>query len=162
MPDILDVIDGSTRQTYRGIYFSEPVMAATVEDVIDGVITVEDVAAVGFAFLYEYANPNSRKFSQPLQNLMESGNRISAIKTNAGESFTPRGMIKAQDGYFYQILEIQQDMTRASRQAAFFVPTPAGAEYLIRMTRVENPFAEFSAKADYSSEEEVQSITTAG
>lgn len=144
MMDYLDVLNGSGYQTYRGEYYSD-IGAPT------GIDQEPKVGGIPVPFFYEMAE-NLRSRTDVSRNMIDQRPDEVAIKTKSpvffGKEF--EGFAKLQNGFFYQVTAVQVDIKGISKQAALYVPVPVGADYLVRLTKIDNPFKVYEVGKELS------------
>ena len=133
--DYLDILNGTGYQTYKGEFYAE----LTAPIGIDQAVPYDFENPV--PFFYE-PTETTRSFGQPVQNIRDTKNEEYAIRTKSTVFYGKElgGFVKLQDGNFYEVLSCTVDRRGTSRQAAVYVPVPVGADYIVRLLKIDNPF----------------------
>lgn len=93
----------------------------------------------GEPFSYEIVDARSREYRTILGNLVVEG-RVAAIKTRAALDFAEKEYICTQDGQFWQITAMLENVqVDGSKQALRFFKDTALTEKVIRLIGKENP-----------------------
>lgn len=94
----------------------------------------------GESFSYEVLDPHTREYRTIMNNLLVEG-RNGAIKTRSAIKFKEKGYIVTQDGQFWQITAITENVqSDRSKQALRFFTETAQTEKTIRLIGKDNPW----------------------
>lgn len=132
--DYLDIITGRFMQTFVGRYYPRLPRAELVST---QEAAYNSVAAEYFD--YEFIDPESYSYRQLLQNVVDKDGADTTVKSRTALAFRVGGYVLLANGNAYSVTSVSVDTRAASREAARLLPIPAGTEYVLRLTRVENP-----------------------
>jgi hypothetical protein len=124
--DFLDISEGRFNQTYTGKYYKN--LPYLVEN--------PEPAAL---FDYEYIDLDTKSYRHIISNLTETDTADAAIKTRERLNFKVGSHISLEDGRLCAILQVSADRSNSNREAAYMLPLPYGAEYIIRLIEIDNP-----------------------
>jgi hypothetical protein len=133
--DYLDLMQGKYFQLQCGKYYKKiPAAQIPSND------TIQDPDTVGVPFDYETLDPTEWHYKQLLQNLIEAQAATVTIKTKARLDWRNNGFISAMDGHLYKIISVTEDVRSATHEARALFAVPVGAEYVIRLVEIDNPW----------------------
>lgn len=92
----------------------------------------------GIWFDYEIVDEPRRSYGHVVNNLI-ADNSVQVIKSNDDIGFKVRGYIVTQDDELWQITEVIKRMQEINRDVLRVLKSNPSSEYLIAMTRVQNP-----------------------
>lgn len=123
--DALDILNPHSRFTATGTYYKEMPESADIG---------------GISFHYEYVDPASRDYRRLFGNFQSFEAGELAIRTNARLPFKANQRVVLASGLMYIIVGVQEDFSRAPKQAMRIAGIPVGVEYIIRMVNTPNPW----------------------
>lgn len=142
--DYLDFLNGTGTQTYKGIYFKKTYAPLGIDQAPTAYADQKPVL-----FFYEPID-ETRQYKQPTENLVDRKAIDATIKTkNRIFNFLSsklEGFVLLQDGNFYEILSSGIDRKGVSKQAAEYIPVPVGADFIVRLAKIDNPFQTFDVQ----------------
>lgn len=95
-------------------------------------------SSAGVAFGYEIVDEQRRSYGHVINNLI-GDNAVLVIKSNDHSGFRVRGYVVTQDDELWQITEVVKRMQEVNRDVLRVLKHNPSTEYLIAMTRVQNP-----------------------
>lgn len=125
MMDYLDLIRGAYNQFFSGTYYA--IMPQTPND-------------SGIPFHYDMMDPASWSYRKAFGNVMSNDARDTAIKSRDAFSWKVGAYVCLQDGKLYTILAVQQDYASINKEVYRTLSIPAGIEYAVRLSEVDNPW----------------------
>lgn len=100
-------------------------------------VTTQDGA---ISFTYEQVDAHSREYRTIINNMLVEGVNT-VIKTRASIDFKEKQYIVTQDGRFWQIVAVQENIqTPQSKQALRFFVDTAQTERVLRLVIKDNPW----------------------
>lgn len=91
-------------------------------------------------FSYEFVNPNERRYTSVLGNVITTDGADTTIKTRKPIDFKPNAYVALRDGNLYQIRSVTLDTTDIQKQAARILLLPRGTARILRLLKVDDPF----------------------
>ena len=129
--DILDILEGRFDKTFTGRYYKKLPSASTAK-------TGESF----FYFDYQMVDPYSYQYVKLIGNIVATDAANLTVKTKSSEiSRQSVGKhVALQDGRLYLITSVTEDFRTASAEAARLIVVPTGADKIIRLKEVDDPF----------------------
>lgn len=131
----IDIISGRAGETFTGgRYYAElPILDAPSPGE-----PIPDISPKSFT--YEYVNPDERRYTSVLANVISQDGADTTVKTRAPHEFMPNSYVTLRDGKLYQIRSVVIDTTDIPKQAARILLLPRGTAKILRLLRIDDPW----------------------
>lgn len=131
----IDIISGRANETFSGgRYYAE--LPLPNNEFSAGV----QESGAPLKFTYEYVNPDERRYTSVLANVISQDGADTTVKTRAPHEFMPNSYVTLRDGKLYQIRSVVIDTTDIPKQAARILLLPRGTAKILRLLRIDDPW----------------------
>lgn len=97
----------------------------------------DDMNLGGQEFKFAFVNTQSQTYTRLFGNVQAEAGEV-AIRTDDYRDYTVGSFVVLPNGNKYQIIQVEKDYSKASRQALRNLARPMGMEYVLRLVEIVN------------------------